>query len=158
MNWRYIYDTEIKITEKGLKNSSAQWIPINSIIVAMYGATAARAAISKIELTTNQACCNLQINEKVADFKYVFYWLSKNYFELKSLGQGSQSNINSEKIRNFIIPIPSIEEQKRIVSILDRFDALCNDITVGLPAEIEARRKQYEYYRDNLLNFKEKSA
>ena len=124
----------------------------------MYGATAARAAISKIELTTNQACCNLQINEKVADFKYVFYWLSKNYFELKSLGQGSQSNINSEKIRNFIIPIPSIEEQKRIVSILDRFDALCNDITVGLPAEIEARRKQYEYYRDKLLNFKEKSA
>lgn len=158
VNWRYIYDTEIKITEKGLKNSSAQWIPINSIIVAMYGATAARAAISKIELTTNQACCNLQINEKVADFKYVFYWLSKNYFELKSLGQGSQSNINSEKIRNFIIPIPSIEEQKRIVSILDRFDALCNDITVGLPAEIEARRKQYEYYRDKLLNFKEKSA
>ena len=54
----------------------------------MYGATAARAAISKIELTTNQACCNLQINEKVADFKYVFYWLSKNYFELKSLDKG----------------------------------------------------------------------
>ena len=46
--------------------------------------------------------------------------------------------------------------QKRIVDILDRFDALCNDITIGLPAEIEARQKQYEYYRDKLLSFKEK--
>lgn len=52
------------------------------------------------------------------------------------------------------IPIPPIEEQQRIVSILDRFDALCNDLTSGLPAEIEARRKQYEYYRDKLLTFR----
>ena len=49
--------------------------------------------------------------------------------------------------------LPSIEEQNRIVSILDRFDSLCNDISVGLPAEIEARQKQYEYYRDKLLSF-----
>lgn len=53
------------------------------------------------------------------------------------------------------IPVPPIEEQQRIVSILDRFDALCNDLTSGLPAEIEARKKQYEYYRDKLLTFKE---
>ena len=52
------------------------------------------------------------------------------------------------------IPLPSLEEQQRIVDILDRFDALCNDISAGLPAEIEARQKQYEYYRDKLLNFK----
>ena len=50
--------------------------------------------------------------------------------------------------------LPSIEEQSRIVSILDRFDSLCNDITNGIPAEIEARKKQYEYYRDKLLDFK----
>lgn len=56
---------------------------------------------------------------------------------------------------NFPVPVPSVEEQKRIVSILDRFDALVNDLTSGLPAEIEARRKQYEYYRDKLLTFKE---
>ena len=52
-----------------------------------------------------------------------------------------------------IIAVPSIEEQKRITTILDHFDTLCNDLTTGLPAEIEARKKQYEYYRDKLLTF-----
>ena len=56
----------------------------------------------------------------------------------------------------FSVAIPTIDEQQRIVSILDRFDTLCGDITSGLPAEIEARQKQYEYYRDKLLTFKEK--
>ena len=61
-----------------------------------------------------------------------------------------------DKYSKFSIPIPPMEEQQRIVSILDRFDKLCNDISEGLPAEIEARQKQYEYYRDKLLTFKEK--
>ena len=62
----------------------------------------------------------------------------------------------TKNIIGFIpIPLPSIREQERIVGILDRFDALCNDLTFGLPAEIEARTKQYEYYRDKLLTFKE---
>jgi type I restriction enzyme S subunit len=56
-------------------------------------------------------------------------------------------------VAKYKIPVPPFEEQERIVAILDRFDALTNDITSGLPAEIEARRKQYEYYRDQLLTF-----
>ena len=58
---------------------------------------------------------------------------------------------------NIIVDVPPLTEQKRIVAILDRFDALCNDLTSGIPAEIEARQKQYEYYRDKLLTFKELS-
>ena len=58
-------------------------------------------------------------------------------------------------IKEIEIPLPPIEEQERIVKILDRFDKLCNDISEGLPAEIEARQKQYEYYRDKLLSFDE---
>ena len=70
---------------------------------------------------------------------------------------GAIKNVASvSEIRNIEVQIPSIEEQSRIVSILDRFDALCNNLTSGLPAEIAARQKQYEYYRDKLLTFKEK--
>ncbi|MGL5797681.1 MAG: restriction endonuclease subunit S, partial [Cetobacterium sp.] len=61
---------------------------------------------------------------------------------------------NKEAIMNYSIPIPPLEEQQRIVDILDRFDTLVNDIKEGLPAEIEARKQQYEYYRDKLLTFK----
>ena len=55
------------------------------------------------------------------------------------------------------IPVPPLEEQARIVAILDRFDKICNDISEGLPAEIEARQKQYEYYREKLLQFRIKN-
>ena len=64
--------------------------------------------------------------------------------------------MNSTRILSLQIDLPSIEEQKRIISILDSFDSICNDLTSGLPAEIEARQKQYEYYRDKLLSFEEK--
>ena len=124
----------------------------------MYGATAAKAAINRIPLTTNQACCNLEINENVATHKYVYHWVCSQYENLKSKGQGSQSNINKKIIEEYPIPIPPLEVQAKIVSILDRFDALCHDLTQGLPAEIAARKKQYEYYRDKLLTFPRKGA
>lgn len=156
IDWTDIYDTSVKITEEGLNNSSANWIPKNCVIVAMYGATAAKVAINKIPLTTNQACCNIQIDRTQALYRYVFHWLSNEYEILKAKGRGSQSNINAKIIRNHPIPLPPLAEQARIVSILDKFDALVNDLSSGIPAEIEARQKQYEYYRDRLLTFKEK--
>lgn len=66
--------------------------------------------------------------------------------------------MNQKNLNKIPIPIPSQEKQKDIVAILDRFDTLCNDLTTGLPAEIETRQKQYEYYRDKLLTFKELGA
>ena len=155
VDWIDIYDTGVKITEEGVANSSAKWIPENCVIVAMYGATAAKVAINKIPLTTNQACCNLEIDETKANYRYVFHWLCNEYENLKALGQGSQSNINAGIVKTYPIALPSIEEQNKIVGILDKFDTLCADISEGLPAEIEARQKQYAYYRDKLLSFKE---
>ena len=73
----------------------------------------------------------------------------------KSSDGGTISRLYNDDIRKTPVPVPTLSEQQRIVDILDRFDALCNDITSGLPAEIEARKKQYEYYRDKLLTFKE---
>ncbi len=61
-------------------------------------------------------------------------------------------------IAETLIPILPKERQQKVATILDRFESLCNDITSGLPAEIEARQKQYEYYRDKLLTFKKKEA
>ena len=69
---------------------------------------------------------------------------------------GTIPRLYNDNIAKAVIAVPSIEEQKRVVSILDRFDAICNDLTSGLPAEIEARQKQYEYYRNKLLSFKER--
>lgn len=146
VDWKDILDTEIKITELGYNNSSTKWIPKNCVIVAMYGATAAKVAINKIPLTTNQACCNLEIDERIAEYKYVYYWLCKEYINLKSLGQGSQHNINANIIKNYKLPVPPLEVQREIVRILDNF--------TFLTTELAARQKQYEYYRDLLLTFK----
>ena len=89
--------------------------------------------------------------------KFIYYYLKNNvkYFRQRGSQMGSMTQISLDVTEKYKIPILPIEEQERIVSILDKFDKLCNDITQGLPAEIEARRKQYEYYRDKLLNFKE---
>ena len=153
VDFREIHDTELSITEEGLANSSAKWIEKNAVIVAMYGATAAKVGIAKIPLTTNQACCNIEVDEDIANYRYVYHWLTYNYEILKSMGQGSQSNINAGMIKTFKIPVPSLEIQSRIVQVLDNFDKVCNDLNIGLPKEIELRQKQYEYFREKLLTF-----
>lgn len=151
VDWKNIYDTEIKITNEAIANSSAKLIPVNCVIVAMYGATAAKVAINKIPLCTNQACCNLEIDNRIAIYKYVYQWLCKEYYRIKSMGEGSQNNINGKKIKEYQIPLPSIEEQNRIVSILDTFEASISN----LEQQLTHRQKQYEYYRNMLLTFDE---
>lgn len=150
-----LQEGRLSCSDEGLRNSAAQWIPANCVIVAMYGATAAKVAVNSIPLTTNQACYNLQIDETKADVRYMVHWFSNEYEHLKALGEGPQSNINAKKVKSYPISLLPLEEQRRIVSILGRFDKLTNDLSSGLPAEIEARRKQYEYYQDRLLSFDE---
>lgn len=76
----------------------------------------------------------------------------QKYWKTKA-SSGAVSNLNADIVRATKVPVPPLEEQERIVAILDKFDALVNDISQGLPAEIDARRKQYEYYRNKLLTF-----
>ena len=89
--------------------------------------------------------------------KYLSYALSTTNARLQKSSGKVKSKVvhaSTESIKGITIPVPPLDVQRQIVQILDRFDALCNDLTQGLPAEIEARRKQYEYYRDQLLNFR----
>ena len=123
INFNRIYKTEKCITEEGLKNSSAKWIEANSVIVAMYGATAGKSAITKIPLTTNQACCNLTINSDVADYRYVYYFLCHKFYKLASLANGgAQQNLNAQIIKDFSINLPSLTEQMRIADVLSSLD------------------------------------
>lgn len=150
-----IWDTGVKITELGLENSSAKMIPANCVIIAMYGATVGKVGINKIPLSTNQACANIQLDDKVADYRYVFHYLTSKYNHIKSLGSGSQTNINAQIVKNYPIPIPPLKVQEEIVRILDIFTELTAELIAELTAELTAREKQYEYYREKLLTFNE---
>ena len=98
----------------------------------------------------------LKHDETVVLNSYLRYCYSMNPWAVST--GGTIARLYNDNILNAVIPVPPLPEQERIVAILDRFDTLVNDISQGLPAEIAARKKQYEYYRDKLLTFKEKTA
>ena len=88
--------------------------------------------------------------------KYLYFVLKNMEGSLNGMKRGAGvPHISGEVLAKVLIPIPQIKEQERIVGILNQFDRLCNDLTSGIPAEIEARNRQYEYYRDKLLSFEE---
>lgn len=132
--------------------------PKNSIIVST-SATIGEHALIKCESLANQRFTYLMLKDEYKD-KYNIMFLFYYCFVLdeyckENLNQGNFASVDMRKFNEFEFPMPSLEEQNRIVAILDRFDKLCNDISEGLPAEIDARQKQYEYYRDKLLTFEE---
>lgn len=123
INFNRIYDTEKHITNEGFKNSAAKWVKKDSVIVAMYGATAAKVAMNMVDLTTNQACCNLTIDKSLANPKFVYYYLYSKYERLLNLASGAaQQNLNSNIIKEFPINIPSLNVQNEIVNLLSTID------------------------------------
>ena len=97
-------------------------------------------------------------NDNEVTVKYLYYVIKNNleFFRDAASGMGSLPQISLSVTEDYVIKLPTIDEQQRIVSILDKFDEITNNIIDGIPAEIEARKKQYEYYRDKLLTFKMK--
>ena len=103
--------------------------------------------------------CVLRVDEKIALSSWVYYVLCTSIFYdyVDKFQQGaSYPSISDNNVKKFKIPVPSLQTQQKVVEILDKFDTLVNSITEGLPREIELRRKQYEHYRELLLNFKPK--
>lgn len=147
IDFNRIYSTEKTITDSGLNNSSAKWIVPNTITVAMYGATAGKSCIVKVPMTTNQACCNLAINDKVADYEFVYYSLKNDYTTLASLANGgAQQNLNAQIIKDYVLKMPSLADQHRIASILSSLDwkiELNNKINADLEEMAQAIFKNW---------------
>ncbi len=130
VNFCNIYSTNKTISEEGLKKSAAKYVPANTVIVAMYGVTAGKCAIAKIPLTTNQACCNLIIDEKLADYRYVYHFLHQQSDSLNKLAVGgAQQNLNAITIKKYKIALPTLPIQQKIASILSTYDTLIENNT-----------------------------
>ena len=147
VNYCRITETENYISEEGLANSSAKLIAPNSVIIAMYGQgdTAGRVAINKIPLTTNQACCNLTIDESKADYEFIYYQLCTLYNKMVSLKAGAaQPNLNAQIIKNIEVKLPSLPIQHRIASILSRYDSLIENYQKQIKLLEEAAQRLYK--------------
>ena len=135
--------------------------PANSIIIST-SATIGEHALITCESIANQRFTYLMLKDQYKDkynIKYLFYYcFLLADFCRENLQQGSFASVDMSKFNKFEFPIPPMEVQERIVKVLDNFDAICSDLGIGLPAEIEKRRKQYEYYREKLLTFDGKYA
>ena len=147
VNYCRIYETESYISKDGLDNSSAKMIPQNSVIVAMYGQgdTAGRVAINKIPLTTNQACCNLIIDETKACYEFVYYQLVTPYEKMVSLKNGgAQPNLNAAIIKSMEIKLPPLKTQRYIADILSSYDNLIENNQKQIKLLEEATQRLYK--------------
>ena len=153
-NGRILKNSIEKVNKKGIKG---KLFPENTLIISTSATIGEYALITK-EFLCNQRFTCLIVKGEYKNIllpmflKHYAYILSKKCKE--NIKIGNFPSVDMDKFKKFLIPLPLLEEQQRIVNILDRFDKLCNDISEGLPAEIEARQKQYEYYREKLLTFK----
>jgi len=118
------------------------------------GGAAGEVGYCSIDFWAADDCMTLVCSNDIQN-KFVYYFLKeKQEFLYSRVRRASVPRLSKDTIEKLVIPIPSLTEQQRIVEILDKFDTLVNDLSIGIPAEIEARQKQYEYYRGKLLSFK----
>ena len=153
-NGRVLSDSKQHITESAVKKSGL--FPANSIIVATSATIGEHALITSDFLCNQRFTClspKTEYKSKI-DMKYMFYYAFKlDEFCKRNTTKSSFASVDMGKFYDFEFPLPPLDVQQRIVNVLDNFDSICTDLKIGLPAEIEARKKQYEYYRDLLLTF-----
>lgn len=154
-NGRILNDSIQHITPEAVKGG--RLFPTNSIILATT-ATIGEHALIIADSLANQQFTNLSIRKSLVkdlNMKFFFYYMFivDEWCKNNTNTSGFES-VDMVKFKKLLVPIPPMEEQQRIVAILDKFEKLVNDISDGLPAEIAVRRQQYAYYRDKLLTFK----
>jgi len=146
------------IDESDFSKLNRSKLYINDMLFTYVGTVGSVALIpenDKYYLAPNVA--RIRFLDRRINPRFMFHYFQSDEFEKKQinryLGSSSMKNLTMENIRKFQIPLPPLEEQQRIATILDKFDTLVNSISEGLPKEIALRRKQYEYYREKLLSF-----
>lgn len=146
---RNIYDTNEKITEAAISKTSIRLNPVNTISIAMYGEgrTRGKVSILRKEMTTNQACCNVVLDQNLADTDYIYYFLKNQYQNLRSLSSGVRKNLNSGDIKGFTISLPeTLTQQKRIARILAVLDDKI-ELNNQINKELEGMAKLlYDYW------------
>lgn len=143
---RNIQKSKNFITQTGLKNSSAKIFPKGTVLIAMYGATAGEVGILNFKAATNQAVCGiLPSKQLLKDFTYYFFLYHKKKLILQAVGN-AQPNISQEKIKNTLIPVPSIQEQKQIVTILDEAFAAIAKAKSNAEQNLKNAKELFESY------------
>ncbi|MDY0343372.1 MAG: restriction endonuclease subunit S, partial [Lentimicrobium sp.] len=147
LNRGLITDTEEKISEEAIKNSSAKIIPKGTLLIALYGATIGKLAFLGIDAATNQAVCGIYKNENInSDFLYYYLFSKKPSLVKQGIG-GAQPNISQGILKNLDLPIPPIPEQQLIVS---KIEELLSDLDNGKQQLLTAQQ-QLKVYRQSLL-------
>lgn len=148
-----VTNIEGRITELGYSKCSTKLVPINSVVIALagQGKTRGTVAITRMSLCTNQSLAAIVPNTEIVNPDYLYFYLKGEYMNLRTVssGDGTRGGLNLRMINEYNVPIVSIQRQQEIVSTLDTFESLITN----LKKEIEARKKQYEYYREQLLTF-----
>lgn len=143
-----IFDTNEYISKVALEETNLKLFPKNTLSVAMYGEGKTRGNVSILaeQMTTNQACCNIIVDNKFANYKFVYYWLKNSYYKLRSLSSGIRNNLNSEDIKKFEINLPSLPTQQKIAAILSSLDDKIA-LNKKINAKLEAMAKRlYDYW------------
>lgn len=160
VNFNVITTSARNITKQGLSGSSAKLIRKNSVVLAMTGATVGRSAVIQFETSSNQSVAAIETNENIIFYKYLYYILENNYQDMKNAGQGALTSLNLSMIKKFKIQIPcpdnpekSLKIQQEIVRILDQLTDTTNNLKNELENERQIRKKQFEFYREQLLSF-----
>ena len=146
---KYIFDTNEHITEKALQEANVKIFPENTLSIAMYGEGKTRGNVSilKRSMATNQACCNIELDEEKVSSEYVYYFLKTQYENLRGLSSGIRKNLNTNDIKNFVVRLPeNLKTQQSIAAVLSALDK-----KIALNKQINARLEEiaktlYDYW------------
>ena len=146
---KYIFDTNEYITEKALQEANVKIFPENTLSIAMYGEGKTRGNVSilKRPMATNQACCNIELDEEKVSSEYVYYFLKTQYENLRGLSSGIRKNLNTNDIKNFVVRLPeNLKTQQSIAAVLSALDK-----KIALNKQINARLEEmaktlYDYW------------